>query len=226
MPRSRPGHRAGDVERKQDALGARHDVGERGVERRVQRVDDLRHRLPRQLALLAAPLRIGLKRKQDRQRMQACLADAVRIAERRKHERQRLAERHRHAHLGQLAEIAHQRRHRHALKQRAPDLRVVQPLRRHSLARQIVLQDERGDPVRVRSRLHRKVRPDELRQSLANRVVACPVEQILAGRLIGDRMREPQEVAVRPAPALTVLHHLQREPVGRSSPCTTPRSRA
>ena len=50
-------HRAGHVQRQQPALAGWLDVAERGVERRVQRVDHLRHRLPRGLAALTLALR-------------------------------------------------------------------------------------------------------------------------------------------------------------------------
>src|SRR6266700_3658181 len=50
---------------------ARFDVLERGIERRVQRINDLRHRLPGKRTLLALALRIHLFGDKHRQRVDA-----------------------------------------------------------------------------------------------------------------------------------------------------------
>ena len=78
-----------------------------------------------------------------------------------------------------------------------------------------MLLDKSGDLVRALRLRSGHERRHQRRQRLANRIAAHPVEQLLARRLLRGRMRKPQQVAVRPASALTVLHRLQRKPVHR-----------
>ncbi len=147
--------------------------------------------------------------------MQPRPGHAVHVAERRQHQGELLAERLHHANRGQLGKRPHQRRDRHALQQRFPHRRVVQQRRRYGFPRQVVRADQRR---RLRPRAgpakHRRgARQGWQRRTL--RAAAHPIEQRRAGRLGRVRVREPQQVAMRPAAALAVLDDLVGEPVQR-----------
>src|SRR5262249_37194159 len=93
----------------------------------------------------------------------------------------------------------------------------VQPLRWHCLARQIMLDDECGHLLCVLRLGQGHECRYELRQCLPRRIPADPIEKLFARRLIGRGMGEAQEIAMRPATPLAVLHDLKRELVYRLS---------
>jgi len=57
------------------------DILERGVERRVQRVDQLWHGRPRALAALTLALGVGLERRRDGDRVDTRRAQSTRVAD-------------------------------------------------------------------------------------------------------------------------------------------------
>ena len=57
---------------------------------------------------------------------------------------------------------------------------------------------------------------DEGGDGLADRAVGDPVEGGAHGPLVGARVRQAQQVAVRPAPAVAVLDRLVGEPIDRA----------
>src|SRR5690349_23460651 len=72
-----PGHRTRDVEREQQPLTGRLDVLERGVERRVERIDDLPDRVPLASAPSTATGAIDAKRRQQPDRVDPSLSDPL-----------------------------------------------------------------------------------------------------------------------------------------------------
>ncbi len=147
--------------------------------------------------------------------MQPGLRDAVGIAQGGQHQRQLVAQRTQHAHRRQLGQRAHQRGERHALEQRLPHRRVVQQRRRHRLPRQVVRTDQRRRRRHVRRPGKRGRAPHQGGKRLRLRAAAGPVQQRRPRRVGHLRMGQPQQVAVRPASALAILHQLVGEPLRR-----------
>ena len=131
-----------------------------------------------------------------------------------------------------LAEVADHRHQRHALQQRLPDLGVVEVLGGDALAGQARLADQ-GDHARAVGRpglVHRREQPGQrgrdvgvrrhrvapLDLARAEGLAAAdhPAVDRLARRVGRGDVRQPQQVAVRPAAAALVLGDLVGQVVG------------
>ena len=110
--------------------------------------------------------RVGAQRRQERDRVNARLADALAVAELGDHLRRAVRARREHADAGHRRQVADERRHRHVLEQRLPDLGRGQVLARDRLARQAVLADELGRPGRRLRRLGEREALDDPRQAV------------------------------------------------------------
>ena len=220
-----PLHRARHVEREQQPLAGRLDVAERRVERGVEGVDDLAHRVPLAAAADAAARRVRAERGEHGDRVHARTAETLRVAELRDHLRGAVRARREHADSRHRRQVADQRRHRHVVEQRLPDLGRGQVLRLERLARQAVLADERRGLPRRRRRLGADEALDEARQTVGLAAADDPLEQTsvlgrdverrVAGADATRRVREPEQVAVRDALAPAVLDRLIGERVHR-----------
>ena len=178
------GHRARDVESEQQPLARRLDVAERRVERGVERVDDLAHRVPLATTADSAAGRVGAKRRQHGDRVHPRATDTLRVPELRNRLRRAVRARRNHAGARHRREVADQRRHRHLVEQRLPDLGRGQVLRLERLTRQPVLADERCRLARGRSRLGAGEALDQARQAVRLAAADDPLEQ--ASMLVRD----------------------------------------
>src|SRR4051794_16013538 len=123
--------------------------------------------------------------------------------------------------MRQRREVADERRHRHLVEQRVPDLGRRQVLRMYSLARQAVVANQRGRLAWVLGPLGANEALDETWQAVRLAAADDPLEQTSV--LVRDverrvaradaprRVCETQEVAVRDARALAILDRLVGE---------------
>ena len=157
-----------------------------------------------------------------RDRVDARLREPLRIPQLRRDLRRRRRARREQPHARHRREVADHRRHRHRLEQRLPDLGLGEPLGRDALARDPPLADPAPRP-RARRSIDVELghRDDQLArgilESAAGRQLALdrPREQSIVGRRRRARVREAEQVTVRPAVAGLVLGELEREVLGR-----------
>ncbi len=218
-------HRARHVEREQHAAVGGRDVPERGVERRVERVDDRRHRSPRATAADTAAERVRAQRRQHRDRVHPRAAQALRVSELLDRAPRGVGSRRQQPDAGHRRQVAQQRRHRHVGEQRLPHLGRVEVLGPDGLAREAVLGDQRGRLRRRVRRLRAGVALDQRREAVRRAAADDPLEQrrVLRRRLEPrvtrgrrrTRVGQAQQVAVARALALAVLDRLVGERVDR-----------
>ena len=109
--------------------------------------------------------------------MNARLADPLPVAELRDRLRRARRAGREDADAGHRREVADERRHRHVLEQRLPDLGRGQALARKRLARQAVLADELSHARRGRSLLRERETLDDPRQPVGRAAARDPLEQ-------------------------------------------------
>ena len=154
-------------------------------------------------------------------RVHPCAVDAIRVAELCHDLRRAVRARLENADPRHRREVADRRRHRHVLEQRLPDLGRGQVLADQRLAREAILAHERGRLVRrlrglgAGEALHQRreavravTADDPLEQA---RVLVRDLQRRVARAHRATRVRQAEQVAVRHALALAVLHRLVRE---------------
>jgi hypothetical protein len=150
------------------------DVLERLVERGVERVDHLAHRVPGVPTPGTTAGRVRAQRGQQRDRMHARPADPLRVAQLGNDLRNALRTGREHADPGQVLD---ERRHRHVLQQRLPDLGRGQVVALERLARQAVLANERSRLHRLLDRLRTSEALHDARQTVCLAAADDPLEQ-------------------------------------------------
>ena len=231
QPRRQPGHagdhahahRPGYVQGQQHAaVGRRHSV-EGQVEGGIQGVHHLGHRLPRTRAAHAVPALVSDQGGQQGDRMDAGSHQPLAVDQLCRDLGGGLRHGCQQADAGHGSQVADHGRQRHvAIQQGGPHLALGQPMRRHGLARQVVVTDQAGDLGDRAGALGALESPDGAQGLVGVRLVAYsrpalgdPVEDGVVRLVHGHRVGQAQQVAVAPAVAALVLDGLVSQLAGR-----------